>query len=187
MCPAFHRDNGQFASKSIFQPSFSVDHLSQFADSTSVEYWYGMHPHETFLTGFAHRSVDKVARVRTVGHDERFLVLCTSFHHIMHGADIGVETCTDILNVEQDQVDVFQLGRSRLLVLSVEGEDGFTTLGVSPVFDGFSGISIPTKTMLGGKDFSDIDLQTQKGVKQVGLGLSYDGGMIDHQCNTFPI
>mgnify|MGYP000125725534 CR=1 FL=1 len=63
-----------------------------------------MHAHETFLIFLSHRTVHIIARIGTVCDDQLFPVLGTSFHYILHGADIGIETGAYILNVKHNQV-----------------------------------------------------------------------------------
>lgn len=66
----------------------------------------GVHTHKTFLVFLSHRAVHVITRIGPVCDDQLFPVLGTSFHYILHGADIGIETGAYILNVEHNQVYV---------------------------------------------------------------------------------
>lgn len=64
----------------------------------------------------ADRPVYKVIWVRAVQHDKLFVVFGAGFHHVMHRTDIGVETGTYILYIENNHVEVAQLLGGRFLV-----------------------------------------------------------------------
>lgn len=64
----------------------------------------------------ADRPVYKVIWVRAVQHDKLFVVFGAGFHHVMHRADIGVETGAYILYIENNHVEVAQLLGGRFLI-----------------------------------------------------------------------
>jgi len=99
---------------------------------------------ESFL---ADRSVYEVIRVRAVQHDKLFVVFGAGFHHVMHRADIGIETGTYILYIENNHVEVAQLLGGRFLVFPINRDDGDACFQVSAVFYLLSGITGSPESM----------------------------------------
>lgn len=69
-------------------------------------------------------AVYEIIRVRAVQHDKLFVVFGAGFHHVMHCADIGIETGTYILYIENNHVKVAQLLGGRFLVFPINRDDG---------------------------------------------------------------
>ena len=81
-----------------------------------MQYRNGMHPYKTFLLGFAYGAVHIVAWIGTVGYNQCLVVLGASLHYIVHGTDVCVETCSNVLNVKHNYVDIRQLCCGRFVL-----------------------------------------------------------------------
>ena len=119
MFPSFYRDDGNPAFYILVQPSFTINHLGKLANGASMKHRDRMHADKTFLLIFSDRTIYIIARIRTIGDYQLFIVFGSCFHYIMHGADVGVETGAYILNVENHDVYIRKLFGGRLLVFAV--------------------------------------------------------------------
>ena len=84
-----------------------------------MQYGQRIYTDKRFESFLADGAVNEVVRVGTVQDDKLDTASGTGFHHVVHGADVGIETGSDILNVEYDHVQTSQLLGCRLFVLSV--------------------------------------------------------------------
>ena len=95
---------------------FLHEEPGEFSDRQTV-------PHGNVMTGY--KSVLHVDRQRAfhtfsiegidpVQNDERKLRLCSGFHAVEHGGDVGVEARANILNVEDQHLHPAQCFRGRL-------------------------------------------------------------------------
>ena len=112
MFPSRHGYYSQPASfRGFIDPSFTVDHQSQFADRTTVKNGDRQHTYKAAERRTQYRTVYVIAWVRPIEYNHFFAIFSTSFHHIEQGTDISVESGSDILYVEQNNVDILQLVR----------------------------------------------------------------------------
>jgi hypothetical protein len=73
----------------------------------------------------------------------------------MHGADVGVEPRTDILNVKNHKVYIRELFRSRFPVGAVKRHNGKPRLAVHTIVDLFAISRRTAEAMLRSKYFPD--------------------------------
>lgn len=181
--PSAHRNDGQLTPESVAQPAFAVHHPGQFADGTSVQYRDGRHAHETLVATLQHRSVDVVARVGAIQQEEGLVLFGTGLHHVIQGTDVGIEAGTCVLNVEYHPVRPLQLFRLRLLVLPVQGVDGYTGTGIFPVSDRFARVGGSTESVFRCQNLHGAYSQGAKRVEQV--CFAYSGGLVYYQGDPF--
>ena len=63
--------------------------------------------------------------IRAIKDDNFLSILSARFHQVMHGADVGIEPCTHVLNVEKHDIEI-RYGKSapvRLQVNAAAGEE----------------------------------------------------------------
>ena len=161
MLPSLDGDDLQPALYPFPQPSFAVDHLGQFAYRAPMKEGDGQQAHKTLVLGLAERAVYVIARVGAVEHDELFPLFGATLHDIIKGADVRVEAGTCILDVEDEDVRLFQLPGCGLLVLAVERGDGDACPGVLSVLHRLSGLGGAAEPVFGSKDLYDVYLMME--------------------------
>ena len=175
--PSFNGDDSEPALLSLSQPAFSVDHPGKFARRASVEQGDGKHSDKASVFHVQHRAVHTVAGIRAVEHDDLLSVFRTGLHHIVKGADVCEEACANVLQVEYHCIGLAQLVGLRLLVFSVERNDGNARPGVFSVADGFSGIGLPAYAVFRSEKLYDVYALPDQRVGQVDFAAK--AGVVD--------
>ena len=123
-----------------------VEQQGQLSDSHAVAQRYRVQSDERRVIRFQYRTLHFRAaqRVGTVEDDELNIVFRRRFHRVRHCVNVRVKAGAHVLNVKQQDVDVFQHVRCRLPrfpVQTVHGKSSFfidvkfhvfPSLGVSP-------------------------------------------------------
>ena len=157
MFPILHFHDFQLTSVwRTLQPPLLIDHPSQLAHCQAMQDGKRIHPHKALEAGLANRAIHKIVRIGTIEHNELLMVLRTSLHHIVHRTDIGIETSTDILNIEHDHIHIGQLLACRFLVFAIDRNDRNPRLHVAAIFDLSSRITRSTEAMLGSEHLMHV-------------------------------
>ena len=144
----------------------------------------GVHADKRSVTRPSDGAIDEVVRVGPIEDDERAAARGASLHQIVHRADVRVEPCADVLDVEDHHVDVAHLGHGRAERAAEERHDGDVALGVATVGHPCASILGTTKAVLRREDLAHIDPQREERVEEVCLPWAHDGGLIDGQCHA---
>ena len=108
-------------------------------------------------------------------------LLAGGFHNQVKGADIRVEPNPNILNIENEDIDAFQVEQERLLLFAIEGNNLYPGDSIDTVIDVCSGLFCTSEAMFGRKKGHHIDVTADQAIDQ--MSLSDGAGMIDDQAN----
>ncbi|MPM45568.1 hypothetical protein SDC9_92256 [bioreactor metagenome] len=110
MIPVLAWNDCQVAAEIVFEPVFAIDHQCKFSNSESVHNRYRMHADETFVCGIQHRTINIVSvRIWSVKNNERNFVFRAGFHDVVHRRNESVEAYSNILNIEHNHINIFQI------------------------------------------------------------------------------
>ena len=116
-----------------------------------------IYANEGATVGLQYRPINEVIGVGAITDDEGLPLFGASLHQVVHRGDIGIEARTDILQVEDEEVDLGEHLGGRALALSVEAHYGKSRLLVHAAAYILPCIDLATKTMLGDEETYDID------------------------------
>jgi len=123
-----------------------------------------------------------------IEHYHHLSVLRRCFHDQEQGAQIRVESCSNILDVEQNHAHILQAFRSGLLVRPVQTEDREARFGVCAIADVGAVVLVSAKPVLRRENFFDIDAKREQGVDEVGCGtveaFANDGRLVGDDCDS---
>src|SRR5690606_5664394 len=104
-----------------------------------------------------HRAVAIVSiGIRPVEDDDGNVMLCRSLHNVVERGYIGIKPNPDVLDIENEQPDSFQVSRGRLPL--VPGQRAYRKTGtdIQSVPDMGSGIRLAPQSVLGGEEFGHL-------------------------------
>ena len=107
-------------------------------------------------------------RIRTVKDQQRTMMNERGLHELLQRGDIGVESGTDVLNVEDQDIDFSEVFFGGPSFTAVEGNDRNTGLLIHIITHFGSGISSTAESMFRTKDGTDFNTQAAKRVHQMG-------------------
>ena len=146
-----------------------------------------IYPNEGATVGLQYRAINEVIGVRSITDDEGLPLLGTSLHEVVHRGDIGIEARTDILQVEDEEVNIGEHLGGRALALSVEAHYGKSRLLVHITTYILPCIDLPTKTMLGDEEAYDIDALGEEGIYKMCARTADERTLIDHQRDALTL
>lgn len=118
--------------------------------------------------------------IGSIQHHHSYALLAGGFHDQVQGTDIGIEAHSDILDIEDEDINALQICGKGFLLIAVEGDDLHPGGDIDTVIDVHPGLGSSPKAMFGCKKGHDIDTTADQAIDQVGLA---DGaGMIDDQA-----
>ena len=134
-----------------------------------------------------YRPINEVIGVRAITDDEGLPLFGARLHEVVHRGDIGIEARTDILQIENEEVNIGEHLGGRALALSVEAHHGksrflvHTTTYILPCID------LATKAMLGDEETYDIDALGEKGIYKMRTRTADERTLIDHQRDALTL
>jgi len=134
-----------------------------------------------------YRAINEVIGVRAITDDEGLPLFGARLHEVVHRGDIGIEARTDILQIENEEVNIGEHLGGRALALSVEAHHGksrflvHTTTYILPCID------LATKAMLGDEETYDIDALGEKGIYKMRTRTADERTLIDHQRDALTL
>ena len=146
-----------------------------------------IYANEGATVGLQYRAINEVIGIGAITDDEGLPLLGTSLHEVVHRGDIGIEARTDILQVEDEEVNIGEHLGGRALALSVEAHHGksrflvHTTTYILPCID------LTTKTMLGDEETYDIDALGKEGIYKMRPRTANERTLIDHQRDALTL
>ena len=146
-----------------------------------------IYTNEGAIVGLQYRAINEVIGVGAITDDEGLPLLGTSLHEVVHRGDIGIEARTDILQVEDEEVNIGEHLGGRALALSVEAHYGKSRLLVHTATYILPCIDLPTKTMLGDEETYDIDALGEEGIYKMRARTADERTLIDHQRDALTL
>ena len=146
-----------------------------------------IYANEGAAVGLQYRAINEVIGVRAITDDEGLPLLGTSLHQVVHRGDIGIEARTDILQVEDEEVNIGEHLGGRALALSVEAHHGKSRLLVHTTTYILPCIDLTTKTMLGDEETYDIDTLGEEGIYKMRARTADERTLIDHQRDALTL
>ena len=146
-----------------------------------------IYANEGATVGLQYRAINEVIGVGAITDDEGLPLFGASLHEIVHRGDIGVEARTDILQVEDKEVDIGEHLGGRALALSVEAHYGKSRLLVHAATYVLPCIDLAPKTMLGDEEAYDIDAFGEEGIYKMRARTSDERTLIDHQRDALTL
>ena len=146
-----------------------------------------IYTNEGATVGLKYRAINEVIGVGAITDDEGLPLFSASLHEVVHRGDIGIEARTDILQVEDEEVNIGEHLGGRALALSVEAHHGksrflvHTTTYILPCID------LTTKTMLGDEETYDIDTLGEEGIYKMRARTADERTLIDHQRDALTL
>ena len=105
----------------------------------------------------------------------------------MHRGNIGIEACTDILQVEDKEVNIGEHLGGRALALSVEAHHRKSRFLVHTATYILPCIDLTTKTMLRDEETYDIDALGEEGIYKMCAPTADERTLIDHQRDALTL
>src|SRR6267142_4464081 len=121
--------------------------------------------------------------IRTIQYDEAFSIFRARFHGVMEGADVRIESRAYILDIKNENIDIGQLLRGRLVILSIKRNQRYAGSPIHAVVDRFAVGSPSPKTMFRTKYFGDVYAPAHERIGEVCFA---DDGRIIYQ-QTYPL
>ena len=146
-----------------------------------------IYTNEGATVGLKYRAVNEVIGVGAITDDEDLPLFGASLHEVVHRGDIGIEARTDILQVEDKEVDIGEHLGGRTLALSVEAHHGKSRLLVHTATYILPCIDLATKTMLGDEEAYDIDALGEEGIYKMCARTADERTLIDHQRDALTL
>ena len=134
-----------------------------------------------------YRPINEVIGVRAITDDEGLPLFGARLHEVVHRGDIGIEARTDILQIENEEVNIGEHLGGRALALSVEAHYGKSRLLVHITTYILPCIDLPTKTMLGDEEAYDIDALGEEGIYKMCARTADERTLIDHQRDALTL
>jgi len=134
-----------------------------------------------------YRAINEVIGVGAVTDDEGLPLFGARLHEVVHRGDIGIEARTDVLQVEDKEVDIGEHLGGRALALSVEAHYGKSRLFVHTTTYILPCIDLATKTMLGDEEAYDIDALGEEGIYKMCARTADERTLIDHQRDALTL
>ena len=146
-----------------------------------------IYANEGATVGLQYRPINEIIGVGAITDDEGLPLFGASLHQVVHRGDIGIEARTDILQVEDEEVNIGEHLGGRALVLSVEAHYGKSRLLVRTTTYILPCIDLPTKTMLGDEETYDIDALGEEGIYKMRARTADERTLIDHQRDALTL
>ena len=81
----------------------------------------GVHAHKRLKLWLKDGPVDISMGIGTIQNDDAFSIFGTRLHHVGQCADVRIKASANILDVEDNDINVRQLFRCGLMVLTING------------------------------------------------------------------
>ena len=146
-----------------------------------------IYANEGAAVGLQYRAINEVIGVRAITDDEGLPLFGARLHEVVHRGDIGIEARTDILQIENEEVNIGEHLGGRALALSVEAHYGKSRLLVHTATYILPCIDLPTKTMLGDEEAYDIDALGEEGIYKMCARTADERTLIDHQRDALTL
>ena len=146
-----------------------------------------IYANEGATVGLQYRAINEVIGVGAITDDESLPLFGARFHKVVHRGDIGIEACTDILQVEDKEVDIGEHLGGRALALSVEAHYGKSRFLVHATTYILPCIDLTTKAMLGDEEAYDIDALGEEGIYKMCARTADERTLIDHQRDALTL
>ena len=149
--------------------------------------WHRVHAHEGPQREVEHRPVNiTTVRIWAVEYDHSDIIFCARLHDIMKGRDIGIEAATNVLDVEDDIVETFELLGSGLFVLSIERDYRQSRRGVFTASHRAARFDIATKAVFGTENLDHLYPTREESVEEVDIGsvrTEHYRSLVCHDCH----
>src|SRR5690606_27436408 len=149
MVPIQYRDYGQLTLTPFFQPIFTINHVRQFTNRQSMDHCNLMKRHPRLkLIILAYWAVYLITtRIWAIEYDEVLPMLGAQLHHAVQGCNVGVKTCSHILQVKYHHIDRLYDG-VLLFVSSIKRIQRQPSLRIRLITDFLAPLYFSSKTML---------------------------------------
>ena len=146
-----------------------------------------IYSNEGATVGLQYRPINEVIGVGAITDDEGLPLFSARLHEVVHRGDIGIEARTDILQVEDEEVNIGEHLGGRALALSVEAHHGKSRLLVHAATYILPCIDLATKTMLGDEEAYDTDALGEEGIYKMRARTADERTLIDHQRDALTL
>ena len=146
-----------------------------------------IYANEGATVGLQYRAINEVIGVGAITDDEGLPLFSASLHEVVHRGDIGIEARTDILQVEDEEVNIGEHLGGRALALPVEAHYGKPRLLVHTTTYILPCIDLATKTMLRDEETYDIDALGEEGIYKMCARTADERTLIDHQRDALTL
>ena len=150
---AFHFYKRVFRLNFIFKPFFAVYHFSILSYGKPIDHRHWMKPHKRSPFFSQHWPVCiAVMRIGSIQNDDFHAVFCSRLHYIGKRRYIGIKPNSHILNIKQDNIQIFHMSRRRFFSICIKRNYRNACLGIHSIFHHFSSICHSTEAVFRSKN-----------------------------------